>query len=371
MANSYDGDLYLWRGRGQGGDPGAAHTHGSGAVAADSAQLATSKIPPYWEPRLERMGYPFRVWGQDIAIWAPGTELAANRQGPAIVQRLGGGARALAREIPAQVLADGQPVNGVMHTGVELVLNALNRRYGQAGVETAISATVELQSYRRLPNESIDDALGRFELLKMRAEDNGFAMAVPGLAWQLLNALNVPKASWPMVLMPFNGELPQDNGELIRLMAQLRRQAHIAEHTLSGPRDLSEGWREPGATGHFYGDSEASGASFGHDAAGSAVGAAGASFYGYGGHNPASGEYGPSYIAWDDDWPYCSTCECYLYDDYTPTTTRTSGAMTSRNRKYRTWTTRSGSTTWARLKERPRTAYVTRFCSLNVVFVIS
>ena len=65
--------------------------------AAQLAQQSTSKVPPYWEPSLELRGYPFRVWLQDISIWAAGTELNEELQAPAVAQRLGGTARDIVR----------------------------------------------------------------------------------------------------------------------------------------------------------------------------------------------------------------------------------------------------------------------------------
>ena len=55
------------------------------------------------------MGYPFRVWLQDLDIWAAGTELNYELVAPAVVQRLGGAARELVRAVPAAELRDGRP----------------------------------------------------------------------------------------------------------------------------------------------------------------------------------------------------------------------------------------------------------------------
>ena len=66
---------------------------------------STSKIPPYWEPTLELKGYPFRVWLQDLDVWAAGTELQQEQQAPAVVQRLGGAARELTASERAEVVA--------------------------------------------------------------------------------------------------------------------------------------------------------------------------------------------------------------------------------------------------------------------------
>ena len=70
---------------------------------------STTKIPPYWQPTMETE-YPFRIWLQDINLWIHSTEVPAERQAPAIVLRLGGTARALAREIPAETLARGDRI---------------------------------------------------------------------------------------------------------------------------------------------------------------------------------------------------------------------------------------------------------------------
>ena len=34
----------------------------------ESLGHSTSKIPPYWEPKLEQNGYPFRIWLQDVSL---------------------------------------------------------------------------------------------------------------------------------------------------------------------------------------------------------------------------------------------------------------------------------------------------------------
>ena len=66
---------------------------------------STSKGRPFWEPSLELRGYPFSVWLQDLDVWAAGTELHQEQQAPAVVQRLGGAARELARGVPQRSFA--------------------------------------------------------------------------------------------------------------------------------------------------------------------------------------------------------------------------------------------------------------------------
>ena len=72
------------------------------------AQQASHKTQPFWAPELEQKGYPFQLWLKDVTLWAGGTELPANLQGPAIAQRLGGTAKDLVRNVDVQILRDGR-----------------------------------------------------------------------------------------------------------------------------------------------------------------------------------------------------------------------------------------------------------------------
>ena len=138
------------------GNPSQEHGH------------STSKIPPYWDPSLERRGYPFRVWVQDLEIWAAGTELGEELRAPAVAQRLGGAARAIVREVPADELRDGRydPVDGAQVPGLVLLIRGLRRRYGQLPIEASTQTIIEMLSFKRRPHESVDDALCRFETVR-------------------------------------------------------------------------------------------------------------------------------------------------------------------------------------------------------------
>ena len=86
-------------------------------------------------------------------------------------------------------------------TGVDVILEGLNRRFGQLDVESSITTIIELLTFRRNHWESIDEALTRFELLRSRTDANaaGFQMPEAVLAWQLLVALNIPRTVWPLL----------------------------------------------------------------------------------------------------------------------------------------------------------------------------
>ena len=87
MSSWYDDELYGWEdqsyssyfgGKGGGGShhPGGADPRAQNSteyMTAAVAMLSHSKVPPYWTPDLERRGYPFRVWVQDVGVRAAST----------------------------------------------------------------------------------------------------------------------------------------------------------------------------------------------------------------------------------------------------------------------------------------------------------
>ena len=57
---------------------------GKHVLDADSAMQSTTKVPQAWDPRLEKRGYPFRIWMLDVATWRVGAEMLENQQGAAV-----------------------------------------------------------------------------------------------------------------------------------------------------------------------------------------------------------------------------------------------------------------------------------------------
>eukprot|EP00972_Heterocapsa_arctica_P111126 16360339-Heterocapsa_arctica.AAC.1 len=109
----------MWQGNSH-GEAYAMYPH----MNAEAAMNSTIKVPPYWHPSLERRGCPFRTWLVDIGIWASGTEVNVNAMASTVAQRLGGVPRNLARQIPPDILRQGQvevDANGnqVQTTGLE------------------------------------------------------------------------------------------------------------------------------------------------------------------------------------------------------------------------------------------------------------
>ena len=139
----------------------------------------------------------------DVAMWRIGAEIPENRQGAAVAQRFGGVAKVLAWHIPPANLRDGADIQGQHFDGLGVLLRGLTRRFGGFQEETAQDAIVELLSFRRVGNESVDDALGRFETLHSTAtEVAGFDMGHVALSWMLLTSMKTPRPAWPLLLAP-------------------------------------------------------------------------------------------------------------------------------------------------------------------------
>ena len=121
-------------------------------------------------------------------------------QAPAVAQRLGGTARDLVRQVPVAELRDGRldPLTGAIESGLTILLRGLERRHGGFAVETSTRCIIELLQFKRRGAESIDEALSRFETCRMQTQTQavGFDLPIPVVAWLLLEALRVPRASW-------------------------------------------------------------------------------------------------------------------------------------------------------------------------------
>ena len=161
-ASWYDSQHYAYWGNS--GRSGSSVSGPSGSANHERYGHATSKIPPYWEPSFETRGYPYATWEQDINHWLAGTELPEERRAPAVVQRLGGAARALVREVPTNELRDGRidPATATIKSGLTLLTRGLARRFGTFAVKAATRCIVALLRFHRGPGEDVDEAMLRF-----------------------------------------------------------------------------------------------------------------------------------------------------------------------------------------------------------------
>jgi len=198
--------------------------------------LGSTKVPPAWSAEMQATGtYKFKDWRQDVMLWCMVTDAPGYAQAAAVVLRLSGLARELARSIPEDQITQGSHQDygdgqgAIWRSPVEILLRGLGKRFAPLDYEQSLKYAVELMNFQRQPGESVDSVTARFDLVRYRAASDGFTMGTAGLAWTLLRALNIPPALWQQFLQPFNGNLPVNDTEMSRLIGNVRRQGHLYE----------------------------------------------------------------------------------------------------------------------------------------------
>ena len=190
------------------------------------------RVPPHWSPDRESRGYSFRNYITDLTLWIMLTDLAPHQQAAAIIMRLGGSAREMARTITPQEIIQGGVVNGVQLDPVSYIIHGLHTRFAQLGEESRLVAMTEMMSFHRLPNESINDVLTRYEVVRQRARNEGqFVMTIEGCALQLLRTCGVSTQQFMQVIANFGNRLPTTDEEWGNMTRFLRRMGHILEHS--------------------------------------------------------------------------------------------------------------------------------------------
>ena len=228
-----------------------------------AASRGSIKLSPYWEPSYEQRGYSFTDWLFDVGAWSSITDREEHQIGFSVSQRIGGGAKELSRRIDTQILRKGQ-INthgDRVRTGLQVLLEHLERIYGPTAsgdgesvvLNLAATAKVQFATFRRLPDEGIDDAVVRYLSLKSRAETLGsFTVSAHSMLWQILTVFEVPQTEWPYLLESTAGRLPMNNVELSEFLEFWKRQDRVTECTQQIHREINEGRRNPGATGSLW-----------------------------------------------------------------------------------------------------------------------
>ena len=189
----------------------------------------THRVPPTWSPENDQT-YSFRAYMTDISLWIMLTDLQPHQQCAAIVTRLGGSAREVARMISPQEIMMGGVRNGIQLDPVSYLMAALQDRFAALDEETRLASMTEMLAFARRPGESINALLSRYEIVRMRAATEGqFVMSVEGCALQLLRACNIHPQQLQLTLQPFGGLMPATEAQLSLLVQQLRRQGHLTE----------------------------------------------------------------------------------------------------------------------------------------------
>ncbi|CAE7437517.1 unnamed protein product [Symbiodinium necroappetens] len=173
--------------------------------------------------------------------------------GAIAAMQITGSAKELVREIPPEHLAQGawDQQTGQHITGLMLLVTTLARRYSPLDGEAQTRAVSDFLNFNRLPGESIDAFLVRFDVLRNRAAvRGGLGVNHQGLAWLLLKAVGVSVDQLDRLLQPLNGNLPQDEAQLAQLLERIRRQGHLFEGSYRHPNQQA-GVGDPGAYNYF------------------------------------------------------------------------------------------------------------------------
>eukprot|EP00435_Cladocopium_sp_Y103_P070385 s66_g35.t1 len=209
---------------------------------------ATLKTPPSWSHE-QSNNYSLRAWLSDIAVWSAATDVEVERQAAAAVLQIHGMARDLVREIPAQQLRDGVWEGNMHIPGLMLVCRTLAQRFAPLESELQTRTMSELMNFQRLPGESIDSSLTRFEVLRHRVgQRGGLVMNATSQAYLLLNGLRLHPQQWDRALLPIDGQLPMNEMELNQLMDRLRRVGRLQE----GHFGVSNRQGATGEVGAYY-----------------------------------------------------------------------------------------------------------------------
>ena len=89
----------------------------------------------------------------------------------------------------------------------------------------------DLFGFHRNPNERIDEVLSRFDVIRLRSQEQGqMMMSIQGLSFLLLKAIGVTDQQLLTLLLPFNGNYPGTELQYQQLQTSLRRMGHVLEN---------------------------------------------------------------------------------------------------------------------------------------------
>ncbi len=204
--------------------------------------------PPRWDPQNER-SYSFRDWSQDVLRWCMGSELQPHQQCLEIINALDGPARRLGRLMSPQQIMNGGTLNGAQVDPVTLLVTTLQQKFAPLSEESRLSAMTDFITFRREPNERINELLTRYDVARERAaHEANYVMTWEGYTITLLRVVGINDSQLIQLLAPLNGQIPTDEQQYVDLMLRLRRMGHIIEHQ---PGNIASALR-PGSTQAFF-----------------------------------------------------------------------------------------------------------------------
>ena len=211
------------------------------------------RIPPPWSPEYAQQ-YSFRSYMTDLSLWIMLTDLAPHQQVSAIILRLGGAARDIARTMQPQEIINGGMRDGQMLDPVSYLVGALHARFAVLEEESRLQCMTEMLAFRRRGGENIDSLLTRYDTVKQRAAIEGqFVMSVEGCSLQILRACSISPQQLFILLQPFGGQLPQNDDQYNQLCTQIRRYGHISERTQGNVATLLQGDNHQARPGQYFG----------------------------------------------------------------------------------------------------------------------
>jgi len=128
-------------------------------------------------------------------------------------------------------------MNGILFNGIAVdpvthLLDLLQAKFSAVEEKGRLIAITEMIAFERLPDESIDFVLERFEAVRQRAALEGqFVICSESCALQLLRICDIQAQHLDSLLQPFSGQLPQNDVQLQQMCAQLRRCSTTEEGT--------------------------------------------------------------------------------------------------------------------------------------------
>ena len=160
---------------GTGGGNGQGHNH--------VHQKTSHRTPPRWGLEMEPR-YSFQTYIIDLLLWPMMTDLAPYQQVAAVILRLSGAAKDLARTpSPNEIMNGGIPDGGVQLDPLSYLVVGLHARFVPLGEETRLQAMAELLNFGRRNGEGINQVLTRYEIVRQRACTEGlFVMSTEGCA---------------------------------------------------------------------------------------------------------------------------------------------------------------------------------------------
>ena len=203
---------------------------GSSGQMGPGREPWTRSLPPYWSPQTES-SYAFRAYLTDLQLWIMLTDMQPHQQAAAIVLRLGGAAREVARQITPQELMQGGIRNGVQLDPVTYIMAALHTRFAQLEDESRTTAMLEMKTFHRRHNEDISSLLARYETVRQRAAIEGqFVQSIEACTLQLFQVIGVTPQTSLMLLQPFDYKYPTNEEQFSRLITTIIRQYRIMEN---------------------------------------------------------------------------------------------------------------------------------------------